>query len=177
MTLLMGWLARSRLKRRIRKGSEELYYPAGIFIMGMIDFLFFAALVVLSNVYSNDATTWTTLWTTAVFAGFAATSFLMVLDYFRAHHRLAGDGLHFGKLFGSRGYVTWGDIRQVSYSNMAKWFVIKTRSGQTVRISTMLVGLPEFARAIIANAPSSIEPAAHPILHAAAKGNLPSIWA
>jgi len=41
----------------------------------------------------------------------------------------------------------------------------------------MLVGLPEFARAVLANVPANvIEPETRPILEATANGNPPSIW-
>lgn len=174
LTVLMGWLAKSRLKKRVEKTSGELFYPAGIFILGLIGFLFFVALVILSNVYSNNTTTW---WTTACFAGFAAVCFFVILDYFRARHRFVGDGLHYGKLFGSGGFVTWVDIRQVRYAWTANWFVLKTQSGQTIRISSMLVGLPEFAQTVLANVPSNIiEPKTRPVLEATAGGKPPSIW-
>jgi hypothetical protein len=143
-------------------------------ILGLVGFLFFSALAVLSNVYANETTTW---WTTALFVGFALLALAMIGDYVLARHDVSERGLSYGRLTGPRGYLEWGDLRRVRYSQAMKWFVLETRSGKTARISAMLVGLPEFARLLLTRAPAGvIESETAAILHDTAGGNPPPIW-
>lgn len=44
--------------------------------------------------------------------------------------------------------VRWQDVARVRFSHVAACFVIESRSGTVVRVSTMLSGLPAFAKAL-----------------------------
>jgi hypothetical protein len=58
-----------------------------------------------------------------------------------------------------------------------KWFRIVTDTGEVVRISVMLRGLPLFASALLANVPvERIEVPARELLKETAEGNPPSVW-
>jgi hypothetical protein len=69
MAIVMGWLARSRLRARPASDTRRLVHPASTLIVGLVAFAFFAGLAVVSNVVPNKTTTW---WTTAVFVVRAA---------------------------------------------------------------------------------------------------------
>ena len=59
-----------------------------------------------------------------------------------------------------------------------KWFRLEARDGALVRLSVMLMGLPELTRAILAQAPpSAVDANMRPILEATAHGHPPSVWA
>jgi hypothetical protein len=174
MALVMGWLARSRLKKRPAVEARRLEHPKSTLIVGLVTFLFFAAIAVISNVWANKTTTW---WTTAVFVGFALLGLYVVAEYLRARHEVAGEGMAYSRLFGPRGHLRWSDLRRVAYAPTMKWFRLETRSGDVARISAMLIGLPEFARLLLAHAPAGvIDPDALQILQATAAGNPPSVW-
>lgn len=174
MSLVMHWIAASRLKPWLRSDSKRLFHPPSTLIVGLAGFLFFAGIAVLSNVFANRTTTW---WTTAVFVGFALLSVPLIVDYVTARHELSATGLAFGRWTGGRGFVAWTDLRRVAYGHGMKWFVLETQSGEVIRLSAMLAGLPEFARLVLAHAPrSSIDPACLPVLEATAAGNPPSVW-
>src|ERR671911_2119886 len=76
MMLIMGWIARSRIKGQKDVAGGALKPPKSIFIIGVVFFLFFNGLAVHSNVYR--AATWGT---TAVLLGIAVMSLLLVLEY------------------------------------------------------------------------------------------------
>lgn len=174
MTLVMGWLARSRLKPRPRSAAGRLYHPPSTLIVGLVCFLFFAGIAILSNVYANSTTTW---WTTTLFVGFAAMAIPVVLDYFLARHELSKEGLRYRGLSGRSGYLKWSDVQRVRYAPAMKWFRLETATGSVARISAMLVGLPEFARLVLAHAPrDAIDEETLPILEATARGNPPPVW-
>jgi hypothetical protein len=174
MTLVMGWLAKSRLRARPDASLHQLYHPTSTLIIGLACIVFFVGIAIISNVYSNKTTTW---WTTTAFLGFAVLAVPVVADYFLSRHELSDEGLSYGGLSGKRGYLRWSELRRVQYAPGMKWFRLETSSGKVARISAMLVGLPEFAQLVLRHAPpKSIEPGALPILQATADGNPPPIW-
>lgn len=175
MAIIMGWLAKSRMKQRPRSDANTLRYPTGVLIIGVIGFSFFAGITVVSNTVGKNDTT--SIWTTLIFLFFAVMSLAMVADYFFARHRLSPEGLNYGKLLGQRGYARWTEIRRVKYAPVMKWFVLHTESGATVRISAMHIGLPEFAQHVLAHVPSDrIDDSTKVLLLETADGDPPSIW-
>jgi hypothetical protein len=89
-----------------------------------------------------------------VFAAFGALALLLILGSVRVWHVLTADGLEFGRLLGRRGSLRWRDVTRLTYSKGMQWFRIETASGEVVRISAILTGLPEFARVVLAQVPS-----------------------
>jgi hypothetical protein len=174
MTVVMGWVAKSRLKTRSPSDLQQLIHPPSTLIIGVVVFLFFAGIAIVSNVFPNKTVTW---WTTTIFVGFALLSIPMVADYFLARHHVSEEGLSYGRLTGRRGYLKWSDLSRVEYAPVMKWFRLETRSGDVARISAMLIGLPEFARLLLAHAPpQAIDAETFPILQATADGHPPAVW-
>ena len=174
MAFAMGWIARSRSKRRPESQPARMHHPVSTLIIGLACFAFFGGIAIISNVYSNKTTTW---WTTAIFIGFAFVSVPIMADYFLARHNLSAEGLSYGRLTGRRRFLKWTDVRCVQYAPVMKWFRLETSSGDVARISVMLVGLPEFARLVLRHAPqAAIDPETLPILEATANGNPPPVW-
>lgn len=59
-----------------------------------------------------------------------------------------------------------------------KWFRLEAQDGAVVCLPVMLMGLPELAREILAQAPpSAVDGNTRPILEATAHGHPPSVWA
>jgi Bacterial PH domain len=75
------------------------------------------------------------------------------IDYFLARHRTDADGLSCWTCFSGRKRMAWSDARDVRFAAAKKWFRLRDGSGSTARISFMLMGLPEFARLLLAHAP------------------------
>lgn len=99
---------RSRLKPRHKEELGTLRHPKTTLTMGVLCSVFFAALTVLSGLSAD----W---WVTAFFAGFAAMSTSMILDYFMARHRVTEDGMAYRKLLGKTGFLRWSDLKKVRY--------------------------------------------------------------
>lgn len=171
MGFAMRWLVRSQNKPLGKDQAGTLRQPTATLVTGVAGLLFFAALAVLSNVYANETTS---LWTTAIFVGFAALSLLVLVEYYRAWHRLTKDGLEYGRLWRARGTLRWSQLKRVRYAAGMQWFCLETESGDTVRVSGMLRGLPEFAQTLLRFAPQgTIEPETWRVLQFVAKGNSP----
>ena len=174
MSLVMSWMARSRGRARPAAAAQRLQHPTSTLIIGLTGFLFFAAIAVISNVFANATTSWKT---TTVFVGFALLGLPILGDYFAARHEVSEEGLRYGRLFGSGGYLYWTDLKSVRFSDAMKWFRLESQSGKVIRLSVMLMGLPTFAQLLLAHAPrKSIEKNTLPILQTTAEGNPPSVW-
>jgi hypothetical protein len=174
MTVVMRWLGRNRFKRRHIEEIGTLRHPTSTLIVGLVCFCFFAALTFFSAITTNKTAT---RWTTAIFAVFAAMSVPMILDYFMARHRLSDDGLAYRKLIGTTGFLRWSELKSIRYAQMMKWFRLETATGDILRISAMLIGLPEFARALLVAAPAdAMDADTRRVLEATAQGNPPSLW-
>ena len=174
MALVLGGLARSRYRKQPDSEASKLVHPRSILIVGLIGFAFFAGLAIISNVFSNETTT---VITTSVFIGFALLNLLLVAEYSFSRHWFSDDGLEYGSLLGRRGRLDWSEVASVRYAPVMKWFRLETGAGKVARISAMLVGLPDFARTLLARVdPSAIEPEARAVVRATAAGELPEIW-
>jgi hypothetical protein len=174
MSLVMGWLARTRLRARAGQSSNLLRHPRSLLIVGLVCSGFFLALAVLSQLYPGKSGSPAVSLT---FLGFALLGVPVIAEYLRVRHELESDGLRYRPLLHGAGTLRWTDIRAVRYSHAAKWFRLETASGQVVRISVMLIGLPTFARAALEKIPAtSIDPMTRAILEQTAAGSPPSIW-
>ena len=172
MSLVVGWLAKSRLKARRNPESRRLTHPPSTLMIGLVGLLFFGGLAAVSH-FTQGAATWIA---TVVFIGFALLSVPILMDYYRARHEVSEEGLSYGRMFGRRGFLKWSDLRRVKYASSMKWFRLETASGQVARISAMLTGLPQFARLLLEYAPTeAIDVHTIPVLEATATGNPPPL--
>jgi hypothetical protein len=173
VSLVLGWMGVSRRRARSAAETGQLRHPVSTLIVGLLGCGLFVALAILSVGYDNGSGG---PLVTGVFIGFAALSLLVVADYYRARFELSADGMNYGRLFGARGSLKWRDVTQLTYSGTMKWYRIETASGEVVRLSAMLSGLPEFAREALALVPSyAIDERAQAMLRATASGELPKV--
>ena len=79
-------------------------------------------------------------------------------------------------MMGRRGAFRWHEVKRIRYATMMKWFKLELQSGETVRISAMLMGLPEFASLALCHVPAAaIDKETRSVLEATAIGHLPSL--
>ena len=182
IALVLVLVNKPRLRRVRRSFTNELYYPKDVFVIFLIYlllyFLYFTTIAITAIMYPYEWDTWrTTIFNLVIFITGICGVFYYILLYLQSRHHLAENGLYYRKLFFAGGFVTWADIQYVDYSSWRGVFIIKTKSGQTIRILWILVGAPEFAQAILAHAPqNTIDPETRPILETVANGNPPPPW-
>jgi hypothetical protein len=166
--ITLRWLARGRMKERTAEEYRLLRLPIGILIIGLTCFLVFSAGAIVSNVFSNQTTIW---WATVIFLGFALLGLYLVASYFFERHEVSEHGLTFGRVFRKQGYLNWAEVCSVRYSRKMNCFRLETHLGSVARISILLMGLPEFAKLVLANVPlETIETGTVPVLEAIANG-------
>jgi len=175
MSLVMGWLARSRKQAPAPPDAQTLAHPRSTLIVGLVCTGLFLIVAVLSALFPGKSGSPAV---TLFFIGFAALGLPLILDYRNARHTLTADGLRYGKMLGGTGTLRWADVQRLSYSQSAKWFRLDLADGRVVRVSAMLVGLPQFAQAVLDQVPpAAISPDARTVLQGTAAGELPRIWA
>ncbi len=95
MSVVMGWLARTRSTRRPQE-ANRLAHPRSTLVIGLVCTGFFAAIAVVSALYpGKDGSPLLSL----CFVGFAALGVPILLDYRNARHTLTADGLQYGKMW------------------------------------------------------------------------------
>lgn len=174
MGAVMGWLARSRAESPPPQGAQLMIHPRSTLIVGLVCTGLFLVIAVLSAVFPGKTGSPAV---TLFFLGFAALGLPLILDYRNGRHVLTPDGLRYGRMFGGGGVLRWADVRRLNFSQSAKWFRLDLVDGRVVRLSAMLIGLPEFARAALDQVPpTAIDPDTRSVLEATRAGDLPKIW-
>jgi hypothetical protein len=175
MTVVTGWLARSRLRKRPDSERRTLVYPVGILVIGIFGAVFFFGIAILSNTIGKNPTA--TVWTTLFFIAFGLASSVLIADYFLTRCRVSDRGIEYGRMTGGRGNILWAEVRSVRYAPVMKWFVLEDASGVKARVPVMLLGLPEFAHFVLLHVPmEAIEPEALAVLRKTEQGWPPSPW-
>jgi hypothetical protein len=174
MAAVMGWLARARTRPRVPQEVHTLAHPRSTLIIGLVCAGFFSVLAAWSALFPGRTGSPII---SLFFLAFAALGIPLILDYRNARHELTPDGLRYGKLLGGGGQARWTEVRQIRFSQSAKWFRMELGDGRVIRISAMLQGLPEFAAAAIAQVPpAAIDADTRTVLEATAQGDLPRVW-
>ena len=175
MTVVMGWLARGRLRPPLRTHDGfVLRYSGRYLALGLVCtlvFLGFALLALYSGSSNADK-----IKLSLAFIAFSMLGWVLVAGYFIESHEVDSEGIRYRSTFGRRGFVAWSHVSAVGYSHLWKWFILRG-GGKTIRFSAYLTGLPELARALAQYAPDAVTDAqAKEVLTATAAGNPPSPW-
>ena len=174
MALVMGWLARRRSVPRPPGDARTLVHPVSTLIIGLVCGGFFLAIALLCLLFPGQTGSPAL---SLFFVGFALLGAPLVLDYRNSRHTLLADGMQFGRMFGAKGVLRWNAVHRLRYSHSAKWFRIDLADGGVVRVSAMLMGLPEFARAALSQvSATAIDSETRTVLEETAAGHLPKIW-
>jgi len=76
MSVVMGWMARNRMKPRPEQLANDLRHPVSTLVLGLVGFVFFAGVAVVSDTVGKNKTT--SIWTTLPFLFFALMSLAMI---------------------------------------------------------------------------------------------------
>jgi hypothetical protein len=175
MAVVMAWVARSRLRTRPNDEAQTLRHPMSTLAIGFVGAAFFFGIAIVSNTVGKNPTS--TIWTTLVFIFLGAMSLPMIADYFFARHKVSEFGIDYGRMLGQRGVLAWSDVKNVRYAPVMKWFVLEQANRRPVRVSAMLMGLPEFATQVLAHVPEErIELQTRNVLQQTSAGKPPNVW-
>lgn len=172
--LLTLWVSRSRLRYPVRQGL--LAFPHSIRVICLFCLLVsggIGALLIFAYVQTSEALC---LWVGIGSAILALVLAPITLSYFTKGHEVSDAGLTFTNFVGRTKHLRWSDLRSVRYSPEMNWFRLETQSGMVARVSTILMGLPDFAHMVLRLAPrSAIDPKTLTILEATAAGRPPPL--
>lgn len=92
-------------------------------------------------------------WVAVVFVAFAMASATTALSYAYVRHVVTPTGLRFRTFSAGSGFLPWRDVSAVTYQPLTSWYALESAERRTVRVSTLVRGLPAFARAVLDSAP------------------------
>jgi hypothetical protein len=174
VTSVLGWVARSRHRARPDGDARRLAHPPSTLVIGILGIAIFGGAAIASNMWPNETVS---VWTTLTFVGLALLSVPVLADYFFARHELSEEGMQYGRMTGQRGSFRWSEVSRVRYAMKMGWFKLELKSGASVRVSAMLMGLPEFASLVLSHVPATvIDEPTRAVLEATAAGNPPNLW-
>lgn len=176
MTLSMRWLARARQRAlpATAAGGSRVQHHAGSLVVGVICTLLFVGVMVVASIWPDEGVNF---WFHALMTGMALLGAYLVADYRFARHTVSEGGMDFGRPTGRRLAFGWTEVRSVRFSKSWNWFRIELQSGEVVRVSGMMTGLPEFAGRLLEQVPAArIDRDSLRVLQDTAKGRLPPVW-
>ncbi len=95
------------------------------------------------------------------------------VDVLGVAHRLRPDGLERVTPWRRRAVVRWADVTSIAWIESTRWFEVRARSGERVRVSVQLTGMASFARAVLEGVPPEVidaEPGLRLLLERLARG-------
>jgi hypothetical protein len=174
MSLVMGWVARSRKSSApaadgsIHVLRTTLAYP----ILGYL----IVALCLFATVASSLSKT--TDWTVPViFLAFSLLGAPLVVEGHRVRHEITPEGIRYRGMIKETPELPWRELRSAKYASVSKWLVVETETHGKLRFSAGLNGWQTLARALLEHVPDLPEDEeTRRVLADARDGNLPSIW-
>src|SRR5947208_353850 len=136
MSLVMAWLARSRLRPPPEPGAQTvLRMPTSVLILSLVCLGMFTALAGLSFGSPTGGPV-----VAAGFLAFAALGAALAYVSIVQRYELLPDGFAYHTIIGARRTLRWGNVRLVRYSPALQWFVITLDAERAARLSATLPG-------------------------------------
>jgi len=148
MTIIFYLIAKSRKKDLVNNSSNTLSLPLYVLIIGLVDFIFFMAIAVLSNVFSNGTES---IGTTVIFLAFSLLGLLLIYFYYIEKYSFTNKEIFYKKFTGKKVIIDISTIKSVKYQASMQWIVIKFNSSNKSYFATMLKGIRPFSDMILTN--------------------------
>ena len=149
-------LCQLAIRRALGKPSaqaRQLVYPLGRLFSSLLGGGLFLGASVVSNIYRNPTVT---VFTTTFFIVFGLWGLAGALNYVVVRHVVSETGMEFRRITGATVAFQWSEVVRVDFSDSMKWFRIRLSDGRSVRVSATLLGLPDFARLLLAVVPAAL---------------------
>src|SRR5262245_9232326 len=144
---LIGGLASvaicSYISAKVRGSSQQrtLRWGAWLVVLGFFCLAFvalaFSALFIDADVWVDRGELFAVI---ALIVGFGSGAGYCFAEYFLTRGRYDDDGVDFCTPWTGRKTERWSDLRSVELNDQMSWYVLTFRSGNKIRISTMLSG-------------------------------------
>ncbi|MCA1247993.1 hypothetical protein [Massilia sp. MS-15] len=173
LSLTMRWLGRSRLRPRPPEQAMMLAYPPSMLALALVGILFFCGVTVAAMIWPDPQHP---VLAVCMLAGFILLPGALLADYVHARHSVSDQGMAYGRMSGRRGAFRWDEVKRVHYGKASGCFKLALQSGETVRISVYLMGLPAFADCVLRHVPAArIDRDAQALLAQTALGKPPGL--
>ena len=147
-----------------------MVHPRSILATG-IGFIAGAAAALFAFVAGDASEVSKNSWNYLVLALLFVPGLWMTAAYCCVRHEVSDEGMQFKLSFTRSDTFKWHDVEHVVLNKRFGWYRITLRSGGKVRISCLLMGLPQFARTLLQQVPSAkVEPSTRLALEEAAAG-------
>ncbi len=177
MALVLGWVRRSRAaanKLGDSRAPGRMVLPNTMLILGIVGVVLFTGCIVGASVSArrDDAATAAL----PIFLALAMLSLWVLLECLMDRHDVSDRGLTYRRTVRSNGHAAWSEVQRVEYSDFMKWWVVRLRDGETIRISALHTGQAEFARQVLQHADEAVtDPHTAELLADACDGRLPQL--
>lgn len=78
------------------------------------------------------------------------------VDVFGVAHRLRPDGIERVTPWSRRAVIRWSEVTSIEWVERARWFEVRARGGERVRVPEQLGGMASFARSILEGVPAAV---------------------
>lgn len=95
------------------------------------------------------------------------------VDVLGVAHRLRPDGIERVTPWRRRALVRWSDVTSIEWVGSTRWFEVRSRRGEGVRVYAQLTGVAAFARAVLDHVAADVidaEPGLRALLERLARG-------
>lgn len=86
---------------------------------------------------------------TAILAACCVPGSVLLTEYALVRHELTNEGMSYASILAPRRYFRWDDVACVRLVPSTSSISLELPSGETVRVSTLLVGFDHFARLVL----------------------------
>jgi hypothetical protein len=173
MSLVMGWLAKSRKAAAPRGNQRVLTVSKAATMLLAVCLLFFIALTALSAIFAKPNENWVPYF----FLAFLLLTLLSLIDALSVRHELSEGGINYRGLYRRYPDVPWQQIKRATWKPTMKWLVVETYDGKVLRFSALLNGLETLAAALLDRVPSlQCDDTTVTVLTKARNGDLPTVW-
>ena len=133
----------SYISTKVRGSTQQgaLRWGAWLVVLGFCCLAFaalaFSALFIDANVWEDRGELFAAV---GLIVGFGSGAGYCFAEYFLTRGRYDDNGIDFYTPWSGRKSELWSDLRGVDLNAQMSWYVLTFRSGNTIRISTMLSG-------------------------------------
>lgn len=129
------------VKLRDQPSNGTLQWGWGLLLLGFCC-LVFVGLAVGAFFYDNDV--WTDrgefIAVVAIIIGFGVGAICCFAEYFLVRGRYDDQGIEFYTPWTGAKVEKWKDLQSVTFSSQMSWYVLEFRSGEIIRLPTLLSG-------------------------------------